>query len=534
MNNLFLSVDPATIDWSRAQFALTAIYHWLFVPLTLGLAVIMGIMETCYYRAQKRINKFGGNIADALFWKDAARFWQKLFGINFAMGVATGIILEFEFGTNWSNYSWFVGDIFGAPLAIEGIVAFFMESTFVAVMYFGWEKVSRGFHLASTWLTGLGATISAWWILVANSWMQYPVGCEFNPDTVRNEMVSFIDVAFSPFAVMKFCHTVTSAWIIGAVFVVAVSCWYLMRNREVKLAKESIKVGAAVGLVATLLAMATGHISGEQVAEKQPMKLAAMEALYNGGTEQGLTAVAWVNPFSQPDFRNEEEPPLRIAMPYALSVMATRDIHGYVPGINDIINGYTKPDGTVEPSYAEKIERGKIAIQALADYRNAKAEGADESVVASHLSLLTSNMKYFGYGYIRDIDELVPYIPINFWAFRVMVGMGCLLMLFFAVVLFVIYKKDISRLRWLHIAAIALVPLAYIASESGWLVAEFGRQPWTIQDLLPVSASVSAVNAGSVALTFFIFLVLFTTMLAVELNIMFKQISKGPEYESRK
>ena len=209
-NHLLLDIDAGTIDWSRAQFALTAIYHWLFVPLTLGLAVIMGIVETIYYRTKEQ------------FWKDTAIFWQKLFGINFAMGVATGIILEFEFGTNWSNYSWFVGDIFGAPLAVEGIVAFFMESTFVAVMYFGWKKVSPGFHLASTWLTGLGATISAWWILVANAWMQYPVGCAFNPDTMRNEMVSFFEVALSPFAVSKFCHTVTSAWIIGAVFCVGV------------------------------------------------------------------------------------------------------------------------------------------------------------------------------------------------------------------------------------------------------------------------------------------------------------------------
>ena len=213
-------IESALVDWSRAQFALTACYHWIFVPLTLGLSVIMAIMETLYV------------IRKVDFWKHAAKFWMKIFGINFAVGVATGIILEFEFGTNFSNYSWFVGDIFGAPLAIEGIVAFFMESTFVAVMYFGWQKVSRGFHLASTWLTGLGATISAWWILVANAWMQYPVGCEFNPDTVRNEMTSFVDVALSPFAVDKFFHTVTSTWVVGAVFVCAVSCWYLLRRRE--------------------------------------------------------------------------------------------------------------------------------------------------------------------------------------------------------------------------------------------------------------------------------------------------------------
>ena len=280
MQNILLNIDAGTIDWSRAQFALTAIYHWLFVPLTLGLAVIMGIAETCYYRTKDD------------FWKRVAQFWQKLFGVNFAMGVATGIILEFEFGTNWSNYSWFVGDIFGAPLAVEGILAFFMESTFVAVMYFGWKKVSPGFHLTSTWLTGLGATISAWWILVANAWMQYPVGCTFNPITMRHEMTSFAEVALSPFAVDKFCHTVISAWIIGAIFVVAVSCWYLMKRREQKLAVESIKIAAIVGLIASVGAAMTGHKSAQTVGEVQPMKLAAMEALYNGGTDQGLTAIA--------------------------------------------------------------------------------------------------------------------------------------------------------------------------------------------------------------------------------------------------
>lgn len=303
MTHLLLDITSATIDWSRAQFALTAIYHWLFVPLTLGLAVIMGIAETCYYRTNKP------------FWKDVARFWQKLFGINFAMGVATGIILEFEFGTNWSNYSWFVGDIFGAPLAIEGILAFFMESTFVAVMFFGWNKVSRGFHLASTWLTGLGATISAWWILVANSWMQYPVGQSFNPNTMRFEMTSFIDVALSPFAINKFTHTVTSSWIVGAAFVVAVSCWYLYKKREHKLAISSIKIGATVGLVATLLAAMTGDNSAYKVAQVQPMKLAAMEALYNGGESEGLTIIAAVNPFKQADFEKEKEPAMRIAFP---------------------------------------------------------------------------------------------------------------------------------------------------------------------------------------------------------------------------
>ena len=547
LQNLFLNIDAGTIDWSRAQFALTAIYHWLFVPLTLGLAVIMGIVETKYYRTKDE------------FWKTAAKFWQKLFGVNFAMGVATGIILEFEFGTNWSNYSWFVGDIFGAPLAVEGIVAFFMESTFVAVMFFGWKKVSSGFHLASTWLTGLGATISAWWILVANAWMQYPVGCEFNPDTMRNEMASFAEVALSPFAIDKFCHTVISSWIIGAIFCVAVCCWYLMKNRDTKLATESMKIGVWVGLIAAVLAGATGHKSAQSVGEVQPMKLAAMEALYNGGTDIGLTAIAWVNPFCQPDYANDEEPPMKIEMPYALSFMATNDIHGYVPGINDILNGYTKPDGTVEPSIDEKIARGKKAIEALAAYRQAKFNSSDDgSTAAYQLGVLKENMPYFGYGYIKDKNDIVPYIPINFWAFRAMVGLGCLFILYFLVLLLLIYDipflsvftrrllasigllpetmadapRQLTGLpSWHYWVAIALVPLAYIASECGWLVAEFGRQPWTIQDMLPTWAAVSDLNAGSVALTFILFLILFTTMLAVEINILLKQIAKGPDHE---
>ncbi|EGC20636.1 cytochrome ubiquinol oxidase subunit I [Prevotella multiformis] len=510
MENLLLTIDPGTVDWSRAQFALTAIYHWLFVPLTLGLAVIMGIMETCYYRTRKD------------FWRTAARFWQRLFGINFAMGVATGIILEFEFGTNWSNYSWFVGDIFGAPLAIEGILAFFMESTFVAVMFFGWNKVSAGFHLASTWLTGLGATISAWWILVANAWMQYPVGCTFNPETMRNEMTSFFDVALSPFAIDKFMHTVTSAWVLGAAFTVGVGCWYLLRRRHAELATQSIKIGSIVGLAASFLAAFTGDNSAYMVAQTQPMKLAAMEALYEGGNSQGLTGIALVNPFGQPDYMTDAEPPMRIAVPNMLSLLATHDPDGFVPGVRDIIKGYPKADGTQEPSLKEKQERGRKAIQALKDFRAGKDKEANRKV-------LERDMKYFGYGYIKDADQLVPFIPVNFWAFRIMVGLGALFILVFAVLLFVVYRKDITRPRWLQMLGIALIPLAYIASESGWLVAEFGRQPWTIQDMLPTWAAVSDLSSGGIAFTFFLFLFLFTAMLAVEVSIMCKQIKKGPE-----
>ena len=334
-------------------------------------------------------------------------------------------------------------------------------------------------------------------------------------------MTSFFDVALSPFAIDKFTHTVTSAWVLGAAFTVGVSCWYLLRKRHVELAKQSIKIGSIVGLVASLLAASTGHESAYMVAQTQPMKLAAMEALYEGGNSQSLTGIAMVNPFSQPDYMNESEPPMRVAVPNMLSILATKSTTGYVPGVRDIIKGYTKADGTKEPSLKEKQERGKRAIQALKDYRAGKDKETNKKI-------LDSDMKYFGYGYIKDANQLVPYIPINFWAFRTMVGLGCLFILVFALMLFILYRKDITRPRWLQYLGLALIPLAYIASESGWLVAEFGRQPWTIQDMLPTWAAVSDLSSGGIAFTFFLFLVLFTAMLTVEISIMCKQIKKGP------
>ena len=348
---------------------------------------------------------------------------------------------------------------------------------------------------------------------------------------MRSEMAtveSFLEVALSPFAVNKFTHSVTSAWIIGAIFVVAISSWYMLKKKGNKrFAVESMKIGVIVGLVASLLTASTGHKSAYQVAQVQPMKLAAMEALYDGGTDQSLTAVAWVNPFKQPDYATEGQPPLRIAIPNFLSYLATRDFHGYVPGVNDIVNGYTKSDGTVEPSFAEKIERGKQAIKALSQFRNS----TDDKLKAEAKKVLDENFKYFGYGYAEKPADLVPPIPVNFWSFRIMVGMGMVLILFFIVAIFLVYKRDVVKHRWLHIVALALFPLTYIASEAGWLVAEFGRQPWTIQDMLPTWAAVSDLNGGYVAFTFFLFLILFTTLLIVELNILFKQIKKGPDFE---
>ena len=290
------------------------------------------------------------------------------------------------------------------------------------------------------------------------------------------------------------------------------------------------------GLFAALMTAITGDKSAYMVSQAQPMKLAAMEALYEGGTDQSLTAIAWVNPLSQPDYRNTQEPPLRIGIPYALSFLATRDFHGYVPGVKNLLDGYTTPDGQKEPSAQEKIAMGKKAITTLAQYRALKKDAAFASndslqaLAESYKATLADNMKYFGYGYIKNEAELVPNIPLCFYAFRVMVGLGCLFILFFAVTLFLAYRKEIARFKWLHVAAIILVPLGYIGSESGWIVAEMGRQPWTIQDMLPVGAAVSDIQSGSVALTFFIFLILFTAMLAVELSILFRQIQRGPEH----
>ena len=489
-------VENALIDWSRAQFALTACYHWIFVPLTLGLSVIVAVMESIYVARKDE------------FWKKTAKFWMKLFAINFAVGIATGIILEFEFGTNWSNYSWFVGDIFGAPLAIEGILAFFMEATFFAVMFFGWNKVSRKFHLASTWLTCIGASVSALWILVANAWMQHPVGMEFNPDTVRNEMTDFWAVALNPVAVSRFFHSVLSGWMTGAIFVIGVSCWYLLKGRETRFAKASIRVASIVGIAGTLAVMFSGDSSAVHVAKYQPMKLAAAEGLEDGGKRAPFSIVPGVE------------------IPGMLSILATHDIDGYVPGINDLLDGYTDSDGNAVLSADEKKERGDIALAAFKAYRENRESDPQAAVEAR--KVLEENVEYFGYGYIQDKGDLVPPVGMVYWPFRIMVGLGCFLLLLMAVVLWAERKDRIAGLAWLQWVALFSIPLVYIAGQAGWIVAEVGRQPWAIQDLLPVNAAVSSLSVGAVRTTFFVFVAVFTLFLVIEIRILLKAIMKGP------
>ncbi len=512
-------LNASLVNWSKAQFALTAMYHWLFVPLTLGLGVIMSIMESLYYKT--------GNEE----WKKATKFWMTLFGVNFAIGVATGIILEFEFGTNWSNYSWFVGDIFGAPLAIEGIMAFFMEATFISIMFFGWNKVSKRFHLMSTWLTVLGATLSALWILVANAWMQYPVGMEFNPATVRNEMVDFWSILLSPVAINKFCHTVLSGWVMGGLFVIGISAWFLLKKREISFAIRSMKVAAIFGVIASLLLAYTGDGSAYQVGKHQPMKLAAMEGLYEGGNGMGLVAFGILNS-NKKAYDDSNNPYLfKIEFPNMLSILACRDVNGFVPGVKNIIDGgYQLNDSTKALSFQEKQIRGKAAIESLTSYQQAISK-KDTTAAAFHKEQLKENYAQFGYGYLEKAEDLIPNIPTVFYSFHFMVLLGLYFIALFALVLYYTQIQKIENTNWLLWLSLLSIPLGYVAGELGWVVAEVGRQPWAIQDILPVQAAISGISTSSVKITFFLFLFLFTALLIAEIRIILQQIKKGPEVE---
>ncbi len=498
----------SVVEWSRWQFALTAMYHWLFVPLTLGLSVIVAIMETIALRSG----------SEAM--TRAVKFWTKIFAINFVCGVATGIILEFEFGTNWSNYSWFVGDIFGAPLAIEGLFAFFLESTFVVVMVLGWGRVGKKFHLTATWLTAVGAMISALWILVANAWMQYPVGMTFNPDTMRNEMTDFWSVALSPVALNKLLHAVTSSWALGGVFVIGISCYIMRRRRNSEMGIPSVKVGGWVGLAGLLITLASGHSSAVDVSETQPMKLAAMEGLWRGGNSTELVAVGLLNP--EKTFDNDADPYIfKIGMPGALSWIARGDSKAFIPGIYDIIEGRDEVNGVAvnTVSYPERIARGAAAREALAEYG---ATGSEEA-----LSALRADYPYFGYGYYDSPAELIPPVAMTFYAFHLMVALGGYMLVFFIVALILAYKRR-NRLSTLAASWIGMLSIgaAWVCSQAGWVCAEVGRQPWVIQDLMPTRAAISALSASSVQLTFWLFAAVFTLLLIAEASIMLRKINK--------
>ena len=554
------NIDFALVNWSRGQFAMVAFYHWLFIPITLGTTYIIAFAQTIYVKT--------GNKE----WERIAKFWAKLFGINFAIGVGTGIILGLEFGTNWANYSWISGDIFGAPLAAEGIMAFFLESTFIAVMFFGWGKLSKKFHLVSIYLTAFGASLSALWILTANAWMNMPVGMEFNPDTARHEMVDFWAVLFSPYAVNKFLHTITSGFVISATFVIAISSWFLLKKRNILFAKRSIVIAATFGLLASIFIAKTGHGTGQQVANAQPAKLAAMEGLYEGEEGAGFVAVGLLRPGKQ--IGDGQNPYLfSIKVPKLLSFLSYGSFNAFVAGIDDIVLG--NPEYGIL-SAREKIDRGKIALQALADYKAGpnvelieqlendfaaqKAElgelmlGDDQESIAEaeavigeieealmaekskgdfNKALFEENYRYMGYGHmdLHPLGEagIIPHVPLVFYSFRIMIIVGVLLIIFFAVVLFLAINDKLAIRKNLLRIAIWAFPITFISSMAGWIVAEVGRQPWTIQGLLPTFRSTSNISLEAVLLTFWLFAAILTVLVIAEVKIMLTAIKRGPE-----
>lgn len=500
----------STVDWSRAQFALTALYHFLFVPLTLGLSFMLAFMETLYVKT--------GNPE----WKRITKFWLRLFAVNFAIGVATGIIMEFEFGTNWANYSWFVGDIFGAPLAIEGLFAFFLEATFFAVMFFGWDRVSKKFHLFSTWMVALGSNLSAFWILVANGWMQHPVGTVFNHETLRNEMINFAQVALSPVGISKFLHTVGGGYITSALFVLGISAYFMLKNKHFQMAKKSFIVAASFGFLSSIFVLFSGDESAYQVAQKQPMKLAAMEGLYKGEVNAGIVAMGILTPDKKPG--DEKEPFIvEFQAPYLLGLMATRGINNFTPGIDDLVYGNEKFN---IPSAQSKIDSGKIALNALENIKLA-SEKNDEKSILENRKILDENMHNFGYGYLDKPEDIVPPVGLTFYSFHIMVALGSYFIVLFLATLYLSMANRIEKYKKLLRACVFSIPLGYVACEAGWIVAEVGRQPWAIQDLMPIGIAATNLASVNVKLSFLLFVVLFTALFIAEIKIMLKQIKIG-------
>ncbi|MDE2167394.1 MAG: cytochrome ubiquinol oxidase subunit I [Alphaproteobacteria bacterium] len=502
-------IDPNTVELSRLQFGLTAMYHFLFVPLTLGLSVLLAIMESVYVMTGRTV------------WRDMTRFWGVLFGINFAMGVATGITMEFQFGTNWAYYSQYVGDIFGAPLAIEGLMAFFLEATFVGLFFFGWDRMSKVGHLASTWLLALGTNLSALWILIANGWMQHPVGAAFNFHTMRMEVTSFYDVLFNPVAQAKFVHTVSAGYVTGAIFVLAISAWFLLRGRYPEIAKRSMTVAASFGLAAALSVVVLGDESGYTASQNQKMKIAAIEADWQTEAPPASFTV-----FGFPDVKDRMTH-FAIRVPWLLGLIATRSLDVEVPGIVNLVADNT-----------ERIKHGIVAYRALETLR----VHPDDS--AAQADFMT-NEHDLGYALLlkRYTDKVVDATPAQiekaawdtvpgvaalFWTFRIMVALGFYFIALFAFAFYLSARRRLDRYRWFLTAALWSLPLPWISCELGWFVAEYGRQPWTIDGVLPTFLSASSVSAGTVWTSLLGFVVFYSVLAVVELYLMLKYVRLGP------
>ncbi len=507
-------IDLDVVNLSRLQFALTALYHFLFVPLTLGLSLLLAIMETVYVMTGRRI------------WRDMTMFWGILFGINFAMGVATGITMEFQFGTNWAYYSHYVGDVFGAPLAIEGLMAFFLEATFIGLFFFGWDKLTRVGHLAVTWCVAIGSNLSALWILIANAWMQYPVGSRFNFETMRMELTDFMAVIFNPVAQSKFVHTVSAGYVTGAVFVLSVSAWYLLRGRHVEIAKRSMTVAASFGLASALSVVVLGDESGYLTTEHQKMKLAALEAMWETHPAPA--------PFTVIGFPNvkKRETVGAVEVPWVLGLIATRSFTKVIPGINDLV-----------AAGEERIRAGIAAFDALQRLRRDRNDAAARQQLEEHqldlgyallLRRWIADPRKATPEQIREAAlDLVPNVPVLFWAFRVMVGIGFLQILLFATAFVLAARRRLDARRWFLRAALFALPLPWIASQLGWIVAEYGRQPWIIEGVMPTFLGASTLAPGEVWMSIAGFVVFYTGLAVVDIVLLLKYIRLGPSEHAR-
>jgi cytochrome d ubiquinol oxidase subunit I len=510
---------------SRLQFAMTALYHFLFVPLTLGLSVLLAIMETTYVMTGRQI------------WRQMTKFWGTLFGINFVMGVATGIVMEFQFGMNWSYYSYYVGDIFGAPLAIEGLMAFFLEATFVGLFFFGWEKMSKVGHLVATWAVAIGSNFSALWILIANGWMQNPVGSALNPQTMRMEITSFYDVVFNPVAQAKFVHTVSAGYVCASIFVLGVSAWYLLKGRSVELAKRSMTVAASFGLASALSVVVLGDESGYLTTEHQKMKLASIEAMWK--TEP---APAAFTAFGFPD-QEARETHYAVHIPWVMGLIGTRSLTTVIPGIeeleaqakNDIRQGIKAYDALLKIRAAKPAVPGEAAQDTSTD--QARATFEDMGHELGYALLLKRYVDDPRQATEAQIDQAardtIPNVPTLFWSFRIMVGLGMFFILLTVTFFWLSAWRRLDRYRPLLWIAVLAIPLPWVAIEVGWVVAEFGRQPWIIEGVLPTAAAVSSLGASTVLLTILCFAALYTALLVVEMTLMIKAIRTGPEPDDK-
>jgi len=502
------------VELSRLQFASTAMYHFLFVPLTLGLSILLATMETVYVMTGRPI------------WRQMTKFWGTLFGINFVLGVSTGLTMEFQFGMNWAYYSHYVGDIFGAPLAIEGLMAFFLEASFVGLWFFGWEKLSARAHMIVAWCVAIGTNFSALWILIANGWMQNPVGAEFNPMTMRMELVDFYAVLFNPVAQAKFVHTVSAGYVTATMFVIGVSSWYLLRGRHTELARRSIAVASAFGLASCLSVLLLGDESGYEATHNQRMKLAAIEGMWE--TEE---APAAFNLFGIPD-QEARETKYAIKIPYLMGLIGTRSLNTEMPGIKDLV---AQAEG--------RIRSGVIAYDALMQIRQAKGNVAPEVKAAfeSHSAdlgyamLLTTVVEDPKLATEAQIEaaawKTVPQVLPLFWSFRVMVGAGVFMLAFIGFMFFTSNFRGGRFPTWALRTAVWAIPLPWIAAETGWFVAEFGRQPWTVDGLLPTALSASSLSVGDLAVTLAGFVTLYTVLLVIEIKLMLAAIRKGPTHD---